>query len=123
VPQQHLAWWRQYRERFPECERQAPAGYWTDSPVMDILIAHEAPSGFGALGDPAYGDPFHCGSDALGELWRAVRPKIALSGHYHRAFSHRDPDGLRWEVLPMAKEGDTVLDTETWQLTAIGPPA
>jgi hypothetical protein len=122
VPRQHLTWWQQYRDTFSATERLTPAGYGWPSPVMEILIAHEAPSGFGALGDPVYGNPSDCGSASLGDLWRAVRPTIALSGHYHCRHSHRDPDGLRWEILPEAKRGAAVLDTETWQLTDIGPP-
>jgi len=93
---------------------------WTEmgSPPVDILLTHEAPTGLGALGTPGFGTSvWTCGSAAMRALWLAMRPRIALSGHYHSRHSVRQ-EGLRWEIVPEACTELSVLDTETMQLVS-----
>jgi Icc-related predicted phosphoesterase len=104
-----------FSERDPATalERWEVAG----EPPIDLLITHEAPTGCGALGERRYGSPWRSGSPGIRALWERVNPPLMVAGHYHQELIRRE-DARTLRVLPLARDGAAVWETETGRVTA-----
>jgi Icc-related predicted phosphoesterase len=95
-------------------ERWEKAG----KPPIDLLLTHEAPTGTGKIGLEQFGNPYKCGIEELRTLWKTVRPRVQVNGHYHIHHNYEE-DGLHHLILDVGQEHAVVLDTETWTFTSV----